>query len=142
MQCSLKMPKRNNLPLFSRPPVRVKSSKQLQFSTLKNNCSLFSRLYIASQVRNGDLDEFFRHENQACPPSLSQLGILRSGTKSDQLNCLEDVTTTRESASVVVTCTILDGAAIVNMVRPGTAKTFQDHATDVFMPYIMSQLQL
>ena len=41
--------KRNNLHLFSRPPVQRKSSKQLQLSSLKNDCSLFSRLYIASQ---------------------------------------------------------------------------------------------
>jgi hypothetical protein len=51
----------------------VKSSKQLQLSTLKNNCSLFSKLYIASKIRNGGLDEFFQHENQACPPALSQM---------------------------------------------------------------------
>src|SRR5258705_211112 len=63
--------KRNNLHMFSRPPVRAKSNKQLQ-SSLKNDCTLFSRLFIASQIRNGDLDEFFRHENQAYPPSLSQ----------------------------------------------------------------------
>ena len=80
--------KRNNLPLFSRPPIKVKSSKQLQLSTLKNNCSLFSRLYIASQVCSGDFDEFFQHENQAFPPALSQMGVLRSGTKSDLLSCL------------------------------------------------------
>ena len=40
-----------------------------------------------------------------------------------------------------VTCTIFDGAAIVNMLRPGTAKTFQDYANDIFLPYITSQLQ-
>ena len=32
-------------------------------------------------------------------------------------------------------------AAIVNMLRPGTAKTFQDYAADVFRPYINTQLQ-
>ena len=31
--------KRNNLPLFSRPPVREKSRAQLQRSSLKNDCS-------------------------------------------------------------------------------------------------------
>ncbi len=82
----------NNLPLFSRLPVRAKSSKQLQLSSLKNNCLLFSRLYVASQIRT-------------------------------------------------VQVIILDGAAIINMLRPGTAKTFQDYATDVFVPYIKSQLQ-
>ena len=68
--------KRNNLPLFSRPPVKQKSTKQMQVSTLKSNCSLFSRLYVASQIRSGDLDDFFQHENQVCPPALSQNGVL------------------------------------------------------------------
>ena len=55
--------KKNNLPLFSRPPVREKTKSQLQVTSLRNDCSLFSRLYITSQVRNGNLDEIFEHEN-------------------------------------------------------------------------------
>ena len=74
-----------------RPPVGEKSSKQLQLSTLKNTWSLFSRLYIASQVHNGDLDEFFKHENLACPPAIWHMGVLRGGTKSDLLSCLQDI---------------------------------------------------
>ena len=31
--------------------------------------------------------------------------------------------------------------AIVNMLRPGTSKTFQDYVTDVFVPYITYLLQ-
>ena len=38
-----------NLPLFSQSPVREKSRTQLQVSSLKNDCSLFSRFFIASQ---------------------------------------------------------------------------------------------
>lgn len=132
--------KRNNLHLFSRPPVREKSNKQLQLTSLKNDCSLFSRLYIASQIRNGDLDEFFRHENQAYPPALSKLGSLRTGTKSDLLTCLEGLaptSTTKPTAEI----TIIDGATIVNMLRPGLAKTFEDYANTVFIPYIKAQLQ-
>jgi len=74
--------KKNNLPLFRRPPVREKTKSQLQVTTLRNGCSLFSQLYIASQVRNGNLDEFFEHENQSYPPVLTQNGKL-SGSKSD-----------------------------------------------------------
>ena len=36
---------------------------------------------------------------------------------------------------------ILDGAAMVNMLQAGTAKTFDHYATSVFIPYITSQLQ-
>ena len=111
----------------SRPPVREKSSKQLK-ATLKNNCSLFSRLYIASQVRNGDLDEFFKHENLACPPEISHMGVLRNGTKSDLLSCLQDLMPVSESVTVQVTCTTLDGAAIIKMLQSGTTKTFHDYA--------------
>ena len=122
--------KHNCLPLFSWPPVTEKSGKQLQVSTLKNNCSLFSRLYIASQVCSGNLDEFFKHENQACPPSLSNMGIMQCGTKSDLLNFLQDLASTMESlasCSQQCTCRILD-VVIVNMLRRGTAKTFEGYA--------------
>ena len=134
--------KRNNLHLFSQPLTRGKSSKQLQLSSLKSNCSLFSRLYIASQTRNGNLDEFFKHDNQAYPQSLSQMGVLRTGMKSDLLHCLMDLAPVNENVSgPMVQVNILDDAAIINMLRPGTVKTFQNYATDVFVPYITSQLQ-
>ena len=133
---------RNNLPLFSRPPVREKSRAQLQRSTLKNDCSLFSRLYIASKIRSGDLDQFFQHENQAYPPALSQMGKLRTGTKYDLVDWLENLVPAQDiSPTPVVQVILLDGAAIVNTLRPGFAKTFSDYATQVFLPYITSQLQ-
>ena len=72
------------------------------------------------------------------------MGILRTGTKSDLLTCLQDLSPVNENASspiVQVTCTILDDAAIVNMLQPGSAKTFQDYTTNVFLPYVTSQLQ-
>ena len=134
--------KRNNLHLFSRPPVRVKSNKQLQMSSLKNDCALFSRLYIASQTRDGDLDEFFKHENNPFPPAISQMGGLRTGTKSDLIRCLESVNPVQDEYSQpMVQVSILDGAAIINMLRPGAVRTFLDYANDVFKPYIISQLQ-
>jgi len=44
-------------------------------------------------------------------------------------------------SSPIVLVTILDGTAIINMLRPGTAKMFQDYATGVFVLYITSQRQ-
>jgi len=133
--------KKNNLALFSRPPVREKTKSQLQLASLKNDCSLFSRLYVASQVRNGNLDKFFKHENQAYPPALSQNGKLRTGTKSDLVSCLEELVNSREHAThPSVEAIILDGSVIVNMLRPGSAKTFSDYASQVFLPYVASRL--
>ena len=134
--------KRNNLSLVSRPPVRKKSKAQLHLSSINNDCSLFSRLYIASHVRDGDLDAFFEHDNQACPPALSQVGNIRLGKKYDLEGCLEDLIHPRDNASSpAVEVVILDGAAIVNMLAPGTTKTFSEYATQVFLPYATSQLQ-
>ena len=42
--------KKNKLPLFSRSSPREKSKTSLQVTSLKSDCSLFSRLYIASQT--------------------------------------------------------------------------------------------
>ena len=36
---------------------------------------------------------------------------------------------------------ILDGAAIINMLKPIGVKTFQDYATHVFLPFIKAQLR-
>jgi hypothetical protein len=52
--------KRNNLALFSSAPVRKLASSKLQLTAAKNDSALFSRLYIASQCRDGDLDTFFQ----------------------------------------------------------------------------------
>jgi len=122
--------------------VRKKLRAQLQLPSLKNDCSLLSGLYIASQIRSGDLDQFYQHESQAYPPALSQMGKLRTGTKSDLVGCLEDLVPTQDlSPTPVVQVVLLDGAAIVNMLRPGSANTFSDYATQVFLSYITSQLQ-
>ena len=62
--------------LFSTPaPKQSKASQQVSF--LKSNCALFARLFICCQSRDGDLDEFFKPENQGRPPSLPNLGKLR-----------------------------------------------------------------
>ena len=68
---------------------------------------------------------------------------MRSGTKSDLVHCLENLIPPQENnlANPTGTVIILDGAAIVNMLKPGTAKTFQDYATLVFLPYITAQLR-
>ena len=126
-------------PLFSHPPVREKSRSKHQLLSLKSDCSLFSSLYISRQRRDGYLDEFFSHENQAYPPSLSS-GKLRLGTKSDIVNCLESlITMTDAVGSPTVDAVIMDGACIVNMLKPGTANS--DYASDVFLPYVTKQLQ-
>ena len=67
---------RNNLSLFHNKPKRKDLKSAFKAITLKKDCQLFSRLYIACQSRKADLEQFFAHENQPIPPSLSSLGKL------------------------------------------------------------------
>ena len=130
---------KNSMPLFNRPSKRTPSKATHIITSLKSDCALFSRLYITCQTQDGHLDNFFKHENHAYPPSLSQLGKLQFGTKADLTDCLEKLCTSKGEAPVIDVI-ILDGAAIINMLKPVGAKTFQDYAMLVFLPYIKAQL--
>ena len=132
--------KRNKLPLFSRPTTKTVSKKQAQVSALKDDCSLFSRLYISCQTREGDLEEFFKHENQPWPPSLSQHGQLRQGNKAELVRCLQG-TTEASAESPQVDVKVFDGAVVVQMLHPKTVRTLQEQTQTVFVPYIQAQLQ-
>ena len=79
---------KNKLALFSTPQTKQRSRSKEQVASLKTNCTLFSRFYIACQARQSNLDSFFEHENQACP-SISDMGQLRHGSKSDLMECLK-----------------------------------------------------
>ena len=91
------------------------------------------------QIRDGDLDQFFAHENQSTPPSLSVGGKLPNG-KVDLLSCLQ-LERLQTTSAPAVDAKFLDGAFVVQMLNPGTAKTFQNYADVIFMPHVKSQLQ-
>lgn len=130
--------KKNKLPLFARqkPPLKQKS----QLAILKDDCVLFSRLYIACQSREGNLEDFFKHENQPWPPSLCKLGEMRSGNKADLLVQLE---AQAEPVDTVpkATAMIIDGAVTVQMLSPRTSKTFKDYIDTVYMPFVQQKLE-
>ena len=82
-------PVTQTIPKNKWPPVKSKSKDKEQLAALKSDSGLFSRLYISCQTRDGDMDNFFSHENQAAPPALSTGGKMRLGVKADLLRCLE-----------------------------------------------------
>lgn len=106
---------------------------------MKNDCSLFSRLYIAASAnRPNDLGEFFCHENQEFPPSISVMGQMRSSdAKSDLTKYLSNLSEESTADTVPsVQVKILDGAVIAHMLKPGTSVTFKDYINNVFLNYI------
>lgn len=132
--------KKNKLLLFRTPPAKETSRQQLHITSLKKDCTLFAQLYVSCQVRGGDLENFFCHENHRYPPSLSQYGILRSGTKSTLVDRLVALAPRSNSNYPQADALILDGAAIVNVLKPIGCKTFDVYAQDVFIKYIKSKL--
>ena len=81
----------------------------------------------------------FRHKNQASPPSLSDGGKLHLGMKSDLLTCLKELCTTQTEVPMA-SSVIVDGAAVVQMLHPKDTINFSEYASNVFIPYITSQL--
>ena len=130
--------KHNKLPLLASIKAKSTCKSRQQLAYYKNDSELFSRLYIACQTR--DVEEFFKHENRAYPPALSQEGQLRFGTKADLIECFEQLVEAKADAPQV-TFVILDGAAIVHMLKPGHCKAFIEYASEILLPYILSQLQ-
>jgi hypothetical protein len=76
-------------------------------------CSLSSKKWRSRRIS--------RHENHANQPSLSEYGKLRKGNKADFLKCIEDHGDTKLEC-LTVTAKIIDGAALVQMLLPGSEK--------------------
>ena len=114
--------------------------KLLRERFLHSKLTAVSRLYIACQARQGlgNLEDFFKHENRASPPTLANGDQLRTGQpKSDLLPCIEVPETTVNCPAFEVI--VVDAAAVVNMLPPGNSKTFLDYANSVFIPHITNQ---
>ena len=70
---------------------RQKTTSSGLVSSLKSDCNLFSRLYVASQFRDVNLNEYFCNVILlSCPPSVSARWKLKLGTKWDIVRCLEE----------------------------------------------------
>ena len=55
---------KNKLALFRTFVKHQPSKEKMQVAVLKNDCSLFSRLFISCQTRDGDLDRHFAHKTR------------------------------------------------------------------------------
>ena len=68
---------------------------------------------------------------------------MRLGTKSDLLQCLEDLVPNSAPSQELLQDTdmvVIDGVVIVNMIKPGVADTFNDYASKI-TGYIRGQFK-
>ncbi|XP_048003917.1 uncharacterized protein LOC125240114 [Leguminivora glycinivorella] len=138
--------KQNKYSLFTTHHTKARKSiskTKSKITGLKNDCSLFSKLYIATcEHRTGNLESFFSHENQPTPPSLSAMGKLRSGTKADLLKSLTSLSdSTTVPIAPPVSVKILDGPAIVHLLSPSNSETFKDYADTIFIGFLNKELE-
>ena len=115
---------------------RLQASVSKQIASPTNDVGLF----LSCQTREGNLDQFLRHENHSYPPSLSGDGSLRLGAKSDLLACMKDVFETKQDAPAA-TCVVLDGAAIIQMLKSTAAKNFDDYASQIIISFLATKLR-
>lgn len=123
-QCTFYQPiKKNKVDFFKR---ETHSSTYTQ-KTLKDDFHLFSQFFISCQRREYDLIDFFQHENNPFPASLSDNGQLHVTNKSQLAEILVSKVKIPdlEPASDAI---VIDGSALVNALVQRASKTF-DHYT-------------
>lgn len=128
--------KKNKLPLFRNH--NTKSERVRPSQETKDQLHLISQLFVATQVRGGDMDEFFSHETLVHPPSLSKSGQLRSGEKAEILPQLKNLASDSEPAVEMpaVDAVVLEGSVLANQIKPNKNQTFSKYAEEVFFPVI------
>ena len=88
-----------------------------------------------------DVDAFFKHANQREPPSLSDRGKLRQGTKSDIIACLPGMPAPGRSKAVKeATVFILYMAAVIHVIKPQRSRIFGEYTQMQLLPYMQSQM--
>jgi hypothetical protein len=117
--------KKNKVDFFSQKPEQTAEDQKQK--NLKDECALFSKLFISCQARECDLNDFFHHENLAYPAALSESGRLYSCQKSQLATVLEETVTNADRTPEAETI-IIDGSALVNSLVPRISKTFDEYA--------------
>ena len=87
----------------------------------------FSRIFISCQSRQCDLQEFFEHENQKFPPSLSQNGLLNTGGKLQLILILEADHEVPNAEPCSVETLVIDGVSLVNSIKTWIKSLVQNH---------------
>ena len=118
------------------PHKRQRTTSSGLVSSLKSDRNLFSRLFVASQFRDGNLNDYLSHKNQPCPQSLSARGKLKLSTKSDIdiVRCLQDATENQDDITPNVDVAMVDGPAMLCVLKPAASGTLREYACPGCVP--------
>ena len=139
--------KRNNAYTYSNLPKAVVAKEDMTIAHLKHDShTLFRALTaITTSDRDVSIESILQHENQPFPPSLSDnQGNGRKTEKSKILDVLLKIPGDAVPLLIptFVTSYVLDGPAIVHMLKGSTlkVKTFDEFFSLCFNPYIVNLL--
>ena len=81
--------KKNNLPFISfENTSSSKKSSKCKKKLMQNDVKLFAQLYIATQVRGGDMNLLFKHKTRIILQCCPKMEKSDPGNKADLLHCL------------------------------------------------------
>ena len=105
---------------------------------MKDQLHLFSQLYVTTQVKEGDMDKFFKHETQSYPPLPSKHGLIRSGDEPEFIPCLKELLGESEDQTGIpdVDGVVIEGPVIGNHLKPYKVHTFNDYELETIHPYV------
>ena len=110
------------------PHKRQRTTSSGLVLSLKSDRNIFSRLFVASQFRDGNLNDYFSHKNQRCPTSRSARGKLKLGTKSDSVRCVEDAPEKQDDITPSVDVVMLW------VLKPAASGTLREYACPGCVP--------
>ena len=92
-------------------------------------------MHVSTQIRGGDMDDFFSHKIIKCPPVLPKNGEVGSGDKTELLKCFKKISAFSESQSTppIVDTASLEGLLIVNMTKLKKNRLFEMFCKDCFI---------
>ena len=99
-------------------------------------------MFLSLQARpEADIADFFKYENSQFPPSLSDKGKLRQGTKSVTLDCIPGIKNARTNPERNgISVIVLNMQAVFHMIKPHKAETFGDYIMQHLLPFLHAQM--
>ena len=105
-------------------------------SVIKDQHSKSKLILLAANSGRKITQSVFTHENSTLPPSLTAKGHMHHGEKSEILDCI--VPKELDNQRPATTAAVLDGAVLVQMIRPRNVGTFEEYFRKELLPYILS----
>lgn len=126
--------KQNHFSIFRVTSEKKEISKEkIKLQQAKTYAYDICKMFIAHENRGGDSREFFKHENNKFPPSISEFGDIRHTSDDEALiKLLEKKLPTDQTLSAISsTCLIIDGEELWSKFASVKCKTFLEFSTTV-----------